>query len=50
MSDIGLDLAQVASHPDTSSTKITSKAGNLQKVANQGEMGRSAGQEERREI
>lgn len=50
MSDIGLGWAQVASHPDTNSTKITPKAGNLQKVAKQDEIGRSAGQEERREI
>lgn len=50
MTDIGLGLAQMAFHPDTNSTKITPKAGNLQKVAKQDKMGRSAGQEERREI
>lgn len=39
MSDVGLGLAQVAPHPDINSTKITWKAGNLQKVAKSGRDG-----------
>lgn len=39
MSDVGRSLAQVASHPDTNSTKIIWKAGKLQKMAKSGRDG-----------
>ena len=39
MSDVGRSLVQVASHPDTNSTKIIWKAGKLQKMAKSGRDG-----------